>query len=281
MAALSDLRPSPIAGTWYSGDPQRLGQQVDTWLDQAVLPPLAGRVVGVVAPHAGYRYSGRTAGYAFATVRGQTYDLVVVLSPLHDFHPAPLLTTAHQAYLTPLGPVPVAAGAVQALNHRLASQQLGLTPLAHYREHSLEIELPFLQRSLGADFGLLPIMVRSRSAPVCQALGLALADLLRDRSALLVASTDLSHFFPLPLANLLDAEMLRRMAAFSPDDVLSAEEGGAGFACGAGPVAAMLWAARALGANQATVLHHATSAEETGDTHSVVGYGAVAVWQQG
>lgn len=277
MAALSDLRPSPIAGTWYSGDPQRLGQQVDTWLDQAVLPPLAGRVVGVVAPHAGYRYSGRTAGYAFATVRGQTYDLVVVLSPLHDFHPAPLLTTAHQAYLTPLGPVPVAAGAVQALNHRLASQQLGLTPLAHDREHSLEIELPFLQRSLGADFGLLPIMVRSRSAPVCQALGLALADLLRDRSALLVASTDLSHFYSQVVANQLDRAMLARIESFAPESVLAAEHSGLGYACGAAGVSAVLWATRDLGGDTVVVLDYSTSADETGDPTSVVGYGAAAV----
>jgi len=281
MAAHSDLRPSPIAGTWYSGDPQRLGQQVDAYLDQAVLPPLSGRVVGLVAPHAGHRYSGRTAGHAFAAVRGQAFDQVVVLSPLHDFHPAPLLTTAHRAYGTPLGPVPVDISAVEALDAALAAQNLRLTPVVNDREHSLEIELPFLQRALSSDFRLIPIMVRSRATSVCRALGLALAELLCDHSALLVASTDLSHFYPLHTADALDAEMLRRIAAFSPEDVLSAEETGAGFACGAGPVAVMLWAARALGANTVTILHHSTSAEETGDTHSVVGYGAAVALGQG
>ena len=144
-------------------------------------------------------------------------------------------------------------------------------------EHSLEIELPFLQRALASDFKLLPVMVRSFSADVLLELGRALAVVARQQPTLLVASTDLSHFYPEKTAKALDGEMLSHIEDFSPDGVLGAEQRGTGFACGAGAVAAVLWAARFLGADRVKLLHYSTSADETGDRHSVVGYGAAAV----
>lgn len=277
MVAVSDIRPSPIAGTWYSGDAQRLRHQVETYLKEARLPSLQGEVVGVVAPHAGHRYSGRTAGHAFAAVRGQSPEVVAVLSPFHAMHSADLITTAHQAYATPLGVVPVDREAVQALEQELTEHHLALTRVAYDGEHSLEIELPFLQVALQGDFRLLPLMVRSHSPKVLEALGQCLAKVLKDRRALLVASTDLSHFYPERIAHQLDAEMLRRLESFDPAALLEAEMTGKGFACGVGAVAATLWTARALGANRVVILHHSTSADETGDSTAVVGYGAAAV----
>src|SRR5512134_1662046 len=112
MAAVTPLRPSPIAGTWYEGRPEALAREVDGYLDSAQLPKLDGQVIGVVAPHAGHRYSGPVAGYAFAAVRGLTPELVAVISPMHQPHSGLLLTTAHAAYATPLGSIPVDAQAV-------------------------------------------------------------------------------------------------------------------------------------------------------------------------
>lgn len=277
MVAVSDVRPSPIAGTWYSGDAQRLRRQVETYLSEAHIPSLNGDVVAVVAPHAGHRYSGRTAGHAFAAVRGQSPEVVAVLSPFHAMHPAELLTTAHQAYATPLGLIPVDHEDLLILEQDLAEQHLSLTRVAYDSEHSLEIELPFLQVALQGDFRLLPLMVRSHSPQVLQTLGKLLAQVLKDRRALLVASTDLSHFYPEKIARQLDAEMLRRLEAFDPLAMLEAETTGKGFACGVGAVAATLWAARALGADRVSILHHSTSADETGDYSAVVGYGAAAI----
>ena len=274
MDEISDVRPSPIAGTWYSSSPERLSEQVDTYLREARLPDLQGEVIAVVAPHAGYRYSGRTAGHAFATVLGQERPLVAVVSPMHSPHPASLLTTAHQAYTTPLGSVPVHETALGALNDALSREGLRLTPIANDQEHSLEIELPFLQRALAGGFSLLPVMVRSQSPGVARRLGQALANVLRGKSALLVASTDLSHFYPAAVAMQFDSEMLRRMQTFDPDLLFEAERAGEGFACGVGATAAVLWAAKALGADAVEVLHHSNSGDETGDYGSVVGYGA-------
>ena len=278
MPAVSELRPSPIAGTWYPGDPQRLASQVDAYLNEARLPKLDGEVIAVIAPHAGYIYSGPTAGYAFASVRGKAFSRVVLISPLHGYHPAPFITTAHHGYQTPLGPVWVDFEALTVLDEELDANGLpGLDPIMHDKEHSLEIELPFLQRALPGEFGILPIMVRSHDPAQLYNLGQALAKTLARYPALLVASTDLSHFFPLEVANQLDEHMLQQMVELSPQKVLLAEETGTGFACGAGGVAAVLWAAQAMGANGAEVLRHSTSADQTGDESSVVGYGAAVI----
>ena len=278
MATITPVRPSPLAGTWYEGNPTALSRAVDQYLDRAELPELPGQVVAVIAPHAGHVYSGPVAGYAFATVRGKTPNLVAVLSPMHQPFNQPLLTTAHAAYYTPLGQIPVDDEAVAQLDARL-EQALGygLTRVAYDQEHSLEIELPFLQRALAGDFKLLPVMVRSQSPKISRQLGMALAETLRGRNALLVASTDLSHFYTQEEALSFDSEMLRRIESFSPEDVFCADEERKGFACGLGALTAVLWAARELGADTVKVLHHATSGDVTGDYSSVVGYGAAVV----
>ncbi len=281
MNGISEIRPSPIAGAWYSDDPERLRQQVDQYLSEAKLPELPGQVIAVIAPHAGHRYSGRTAGHAFATVMGQDRDLAVVVSPMHAPYPANLLTSAHRAYGTPLGPVRIDQEALAQLDEILTREGMPLTPVVNDKEHSLEIELPFLQRALRSDFQLLPVMVRSQSPLVARRLGHALAQVMQGRNGLMVASTDLSHFYPEEMALKLDEEMLRRMRTFSPDDLFNAERSGMGFACGVAAVAAILWASRELGANLVEILHHSTSGEETGDYGSVVGYGAAAVLKNG
>jgi MEMO1 family protein len=281
MYANLDIRPSPIAGQWYPDDPNRLSASVDQYIQSADLPKLDGEVVAIIAPHAGHIYSGPVAGYAFAAVRGLKPDLVVVVSPMHYPYEQPLLTTAHQAYATPLGVIPVDAAAVQVLDD-LLEQALGygLARVKRDREHSLEIELPFLQRVLENEYQLLPVMVREQSHRATHLLGECLAKAIGGRNALLVASTDLSHFYPLKIANQLDAEMLRSIESFDPDEVINAEEEGRGYACGRGALAAVLWAAKEMGANKVKILKHATSGDITGDTSQVVGYGAAVVLRQ-
>jgi AmmeMemoRadiSam system protein B len=269
-----DLRPSPIAGTWYEGSPKRLAARVDEYLNAAQLPELNGNVIAVIAPHAGHVYSGGVAAYAFAAIRSLTPDLVVVLSPFHNFAPHPLITTKHQAYSTPLGNIEVDQSALAELQARL---DIPITLIANDKEHSLEIELPFLQRALKKEFKLLPIMVRAQESKIAKKLGHALAQTLKDKSALIVASTDLSHFYDQQTAKILDTEMLKRFESFDPESIFEAEQTGQGFACGHAAVASMLWAARELGADKAQILKYAASGDITGDHSSVVGYGAGVV----
>ena len=277
---MSDLRPSPIAGSWYPGDAEELARSVDKQLASAKLGPAPGSVVAVVAPHAGHRYSGSVAAHAFRAVEGATPDLVAVVSPMHNPHPAPVLTTSHEGYWTPLGSIDVDRPALAEFEAALRrSAGLPVEHIARDDEHSLEIELPFLQRALASPFRLLPLMLRDQSPRVAQAVGHALAEVLRNRSALLVGSSDLSHFYPSPTARQLDREMLARLESFDPQALLQAEEEGVGFACGRGALAAVLWAARDLGADRVRVLNYANSGDVTGDDESVVGYGAAAIYR--
>jgi len=269
-----DVRPSPIAGTWYEGHTKTLARSIDEYLNNAQLPELNGEVVGVIAPHAGHRYSGAVAGHAFATLRGLSPKLVAVISPFHNLARHPLITTAHEAYGTPLGNIEVDK---DSLNELKSNLDIPITPVLADKEHSLEIELPFLQRVLTGEFKLLPIMIRAQEIDVAKKLGLALAKVLKDKNVLLVASTDLSHFYDQEKANRLDSEMLKRFESFDPESIFEAEKSGKAFACGHAAVAAVLWAARELGANKVQVLQHATSGDVTGDFSSVVGYGAAVI----
>jgi AmmeMemoRadiSam system protein B len=199
---------------------------------------------------------------------------------MHQLYYQPLLTSTHAAYQTPLGTIPIDHEAVNHLDQQL---QIvlghGLTAIREDREHSLEIELPFLQRALEGDFSLLPVMVRDHSPEVLRALGNAIVKIAKDKNLLLVASTDLSHFYSQDVAKVLDQEMLSRIEAFDPIAVLQAEEQGKAYACGRGAVAAVLWASQALGANRVTILNYATSGDISGDTSQVVGYGAAVITQ--
>ncbi len=273
-----NVRPSPIAGRWYEGNPKALSGSIDRFLDDAQLPELDGEVVGVIAPHAGHIYSGGVAGYAFAALRDKQPDLVAVISPMHHPYYEPLITTLHDAYRTPLGDIQVDKDGLNELDVVLKSELgFGLSPVSHDPEHSLEIELPFLQRALKPDWKLLPVMVRAQESRVSKGLGNALAQVLHDRNFILVASTDLSHFYNQNTALKYDRFMLGQFESFDPDAAFDAERSGKGFACGIGAVTAVMWASRELGANKVKVLHHATSGDVTGDYSSVVGYGAAVI----
>ena len=272
-----DLRPSPIAGTWYPENPKTLAASIDKFLAEVNLPKLSGQVIAVIAPHAGHRYSGAVAAHAFATLHGLAPDLAAVISPFHNYSLHPLLTTKHQAYATPLGELEVDRSALAELQSHLP---LPITPMANDREHSLEIELPFLQRIFKNKFKLLPIMLRAQEDSIAKQLGEALAHTLQHKNAILIASTDLSHFYDQRTASIYDQEMLKRFEAFDPASIFEAEQTGKGFACGHAAVAAVMWAAQALGANKVQVLKHATSGDVTGDYSSVVGYGAAVILKQ-
>lgn len=275
---MADVRPSPIAGRWYEGNAKALSRSVDEFLDNAELPALDGEVMGVIAPHAGHVYSGAVAGYAFAALRSRTPSLVAVISPMHHPYYHPLLTTSHEAYRTPLGDIPVDQDALNELDVVLKSElDFGLSPVPHDPEHSLEIELPFLQRALKPGWTLLPVMVRSQDPQVAQGLGRALAQVLREKNFALVASTDLSHFYNQDTALKYDRAMLKTFESFDPESAYDLERAGKGFACGLGAVTAVMWASRELGANRVKVLRHATSGDVTGDYSSVVGYGAAVI----
>lgn len=255
-----------------------LAESVDRLISQAKTEPSSAPIVAVIVPHAGHRYSGHVAAYGFAPLAGSEPDLVAMVSPFHGPHPGQVLTTAHLAYQTPLGEVPVDGEALRRFELELGTTSgLPLTRIRGDGEHSLEIELPFLQRVLPRPFPILPIMLRDQSRATAEAVGWALAACLTGRRALLVASSDLSHHQPAAVARRLDDALLERIESFDPAGVLRAEDEGTGYACGKGAIAAVLWAAAALGAASVRVVKYSHSGEVTGDDSAVVGYAAAIV----
>jgi AmmeMemoRadiSam system protein B len=276
-----DIRPSSIAGSWYPGDAESLAISIDQFLNAVKPKDIEGQVMGLIVPHAGHRYSGGVAAHAFSQIRGYRPDAVIVIAPLHMHADEPVLTSGHQAYETPLG--------ISMIDHDLLAnfeaelrQEYGLKlgRLRNDREHSLEIELPFIQRCIETSYTLLPIMLRDQSPRAGKAVGKVLGSLLQGRDCIIIGSSDLSHFYPQAVAERLDRTILDRLERFDPEGVIQAEEEGLGYACGRGAIAAVLWATRDLGANRVEVVKQATSGDVTGDLKSVVGYGSAVIYRQ-
>lgn len=268
-ASHPDVLPSPLAGRWYPANSEALAGMVDGFLNEANPAPPTGEIVGLLAPHAGLIYSGPVAAYAFTLLENMAPELVAIVCPSHHPYTHPALTTAHDRYETPLGQVPVDHDAIDAL-----SKLVPLAPVRNDAEHALEIELPFLQRVLQQGFKLLPIMVVDQSSGTTEALGHALARIMKDRNGIMIASSDLSHFYPQQVANQHDSVTLKAIRSFDPLRVLRTGKNRGEGACGKGAIAAVMWAARDLGANRADILHYATSGDTSGNYSQVVGYAA-------
>lgn len=272
------VRNAGVAGSFYPGDREQLSAMVDGFVADAAVKPGAAPVVALVAPHAGYQFSGAVAGHAYALLKGKTYQRVIVIAPSHYVGFGYSSVFNGDAYTTPLGQIAIdrqfatrLAGADPSIRFADAGHELGQQP-----EHSLEVQLPFLQRVLG-NFRLVPIVMGNQSYQASRALGIALAKLLQnDRETLIVASSDLSHYHPYDEATTLDRHLL---AAITQDDFLTVSRNTqirAWEACGAGPVVAAMIAAERLGASAPRLLKYANSGDVTGDKSRVVGYSAVA-----
>jgi len=267
----SQVRPSVIAGTWYPGRPAELRATIEQYLANVEPTELEGELVGLIAPHAGYIYSGQVAAYAYKQLQGRDFDLVALVSPIHRMYMGAYMLTSCAYYETPLGLVPVATDVVEGLG-----EELSLVRVQHDEEHSLEIQLPFLQYMVG-EFRLLPVMLGDQDWGSCQRLASALVPLLTGEKALLVASTDLSHFHPYDRAVQLDRGVLERVEAFDPHGLSEDLRARRCEACGGGPVIAVMLAAREMGAKRAQVLRYTNSGDVTGDRSQVVGYMAAAL----
>ncbi|MBU0490962.1 MAG: AmmeMemoRadiSam system protein B [Chloroflexi bacterium] len=266
------IRKSAIAGSWYPGTPEALARDVDRCLGQVPAQTVLGDLVALVAPHAGYMYSGPVAAYAYRLLEGLTFDVVAVISPSHRAYYRDNAITELGQYWTPLGTVPVDEDLVAEL-----ARHAPVTRVPQDAEHALEIQLPFLQRTLTEGWSLLPIMMGDHGLPACRSLAQGLATVLQGRRALLVASTDLSHFHNEATAHRLDQVVVDQVNAFDPVGLADALAANRCEACGGGPTVAVMLAAQSLGATHAQVLRYATSADVSGDRSSVVGYLAAAI----
>ncbi|MCE5252194.1 AmmeMemoRadiSam system protein B [bacterium] len=278
-----DIRPSALAGTWYEAEPKELQATISHYLENAKVSQGLGRIVGIIVPHAGYRYSGPVAAYAYRQIKGKSYDTIVVIAPNHA-DPRLRFSSVYTrgAYTTPLGQVPVDTETAQAIVDFSSTDDVQASDLGHLSdyggrmEHSVEIQLPFLQTVVGS-FKLVPIVMGNHDSVSATALGKAVASAVKGKNALIVASSDLSHFHDGATAKKLDSVVRGYVESYNPDGLLNALSSGKCEACGGAPIAAVMMACRELGATQATVLFMADSGDVTGDNSSVVGYMSAAL----
>lgn len=273
-----ETREPAIAGTWYPGSPEMLRKQVEGFLEKAPPADFDGTLVALIAPHAGYTFSGQVAAYAYKLLEKHRFDSVVIIGPSHHARFSGVAVYSRGGFRTPLGIVPLDHSLISALERK--DPHIRHLAEAHAREHSIEIQLPFLQVVL-PDFKLVPLVMGEQDFSTCRRLADALYDSIGGRSVLVVASSDLSHFHSSEVARKLDQTVMDRVAALDPQGLSTLLAGGKSEACGGGPmVTAMLLASR-LGADRSRVLKYADSSDVTGiknDPRGVVGYMAAAIW---
>jgi AmmeMemoRadiSam system protein B len=272
MHAPADIRISDIMGTWYPADPVTLRRTIEGFLERVPAQPLGGELRALVAPHAGYQFSGPTAAYSYKQVAGKSYDAVVVVGPSHRAWLGEFAVSAEKAYLTPLGPVPLAQDLIAQLDRRI--------PVARVREaeeHSIELQLPFLQITLGP-FRLIPILMSAGDLDSSVRLGQALAVLSRRHNILLVASTDLNHLSSYDAVRRRDADVISAVEGFNLHAMAGVLLAKGYTVCGRAPLLAVSAAAQALGASRVRVLHSTNSGDVTGrkteGTYTVGYFGA-------
>ncbi|UCD18593.1 MAG: AmmeMemoRadiSam system protein B [Candidatus Zixiibacteriota bacterium] len=268
------MRSPAVAGTFYPGDPAELSKALAGLYSEAKKQPLPGRPIGIIAPHAGYMYSGKTASIAYKHLEGECYDVVVVISPSHTvfFQGASVYNGA--AYQTPIGVVEIDTAIsreIAGIHPSVFLSNKGHTGGSIRGEHALEVQLPFLQQVLGS-FKLVAIVMGEQEESTSRILGEVLASVLAGKNCLIVASTDLSHFYTEKEARRLDGNIQKAVEEYAPDRLQSVLISGKGEACGGGPMVAMLIATRRLGGENAVITDYSTSGATTGDFNEVVGY---------
>ena len=270
-------RPAAVAGTWYPGTAAALARDVDRYL-QGAPEWTGGEIRALIAPHAGLMFSGPIGAHAYKAASAHRFDTLVLAGPSHYVAFDGVSIYPQGAFATPLGDAEIDSTLAEAL---MASPVIRPMPAAHTREHSLEMQLPFVRR-LFPDARIVPLVMGFQSRETITALAAALAQACTSERILIVASTDLSHFFDAKTAGELDARVAAHVAAFDADGFLRTfeqypeHERGRFVACGGGPAIAVMMAARSLGATGGRVLKYGHSGEISGDLNGVVGYLAAA-----
>jgi MEMO1 family protein len=275
------VRSAAVAGTWYPASPARLSAEIDDCLARADAsahhtPSAESKLTALIAPHAGLLFSGPVAAHAYRLLRHQTFEVIVLVGPSHYVPFEGVSVWPDGSFETPLGLLQIDGQVAAAvLDDCAIARNL---PAAHEREHSLEMQLPFLA-TLAADAPIVPLVMGLQTRDTAFALGECLARVLQGRRALLIASSDLSHFHDARTAASLDARVIDAIERFDDEALMTRLEQRPDHACGGGAIVAVMRAAKRGGATTSRLLKYADSGDVSGDKRSVVGYLAAALWQ--
>lgn len=275
---VQEIRKPVIAGSWYPGNPVKLKQEITSFLENAKKADIQGEILALVSPHAGYAYSGAVAGHAYKQVLNERYDAVIVLAPSHReaFHGVSVFNK--DGYETPLGVVPVHKEIANALIEQ--SEEIKFSWQGHREEHSLEIQLPFLQVAI-PDLKIVPIVFWDHSWENCERLAEAIVKVVKDKKVLIVASSDLYHGYEYDECIKTDTKTLELVEELNPKKLYEGFKSENLMACGAGGILVAEMAAMKLGADKAKIIMQTNSGDVTGVKNDyIVGYGAVAVYRK-
>ena len=273
----SETRKPAVAGMFYPGSPSSLAATIDGFLGNAEKLSIDGNLLGLIVPHAGYAYSGQVAASAYKQIEGMHYDTLVLLGVSHQTAIGGASVYKSGKYETPLGTVEVDDELAQELMGR--DKIFGFQPGAHEAEHSLEVQIPFLQQIV-SDFKIVPILMGHWSESVCLAVGDSLSRTIGGKNVLLIASTDMSHYHSYDTACEMDGVAISSIGLMDTAKLMDDLSSDRCELCGAAPVIAALMTAKKLGADGVEILQYANSGDVTGDkSGGVVGYMAAAIYQ--
>jgi MEMO1 family protein len=268
---MSMMRPPVVAGRFYPSNPRELAREVDEY---AGLPAEKVRAIACVVPHAGYMYSGHVAGAVYASI--EIPARCILLGPRHYPRGEPLAILSEGSWQTPLGEARIdsaLAAELARLDPRLREDSV-----AHEREHSLEVQIPFLQR-LVPEFQFVPVVLGTDRFAALEELGRAVAQVVRaeEEHVLIIASTDMNHYESDAITRVKDDRAIARILALDPRGLFDTVRSEGITMCGYAATVAMLVAALELGATESKLIRYATSGDINGDRDHVVGYAGMII----
>ena len=277
-SAVEDIRYPAVAGAFYPADKAELSAMIDGFLTKAPSNKemiANGNIAAIIVPHAGYAYSGQVAAYAYKMLSGLQFDTVILLGPYHEalFHGASVWRSGY--WSTPLGSIPVDSELADAISKK--DNSFKFLPENHFKEHSLEVELPFLQKVL-KDFKIVPITVSDPSLENCKRLAKAIFKSITGKKVLIVTSTDMSHYYPDAKARKMDQLTLELLRKKDSSGLLTESYLGNSELCGIAATVTLLEIIKLMRNVELQVLKYANSGDVTGEKDKVVGYGASVVY---
>jgi len=272
-----EIKKADLAGSWYPADKKELSDMLRGYINQAYPKQIDGHILGIISPHAGYAFSGRTAGFGFKAVKGKGYKTVIILGFSHRKFFDGISVYATGIFRTPLGDTAVDADLAKRLID--PSQHILFYPDLFNDENSIEMIIPFVQVAL-PDAKIVPVAFGRQDYALCEALAKRLAGLIKDRNdVLIIASSDMSHYHAYDEANGIDEFTIKKVSAFKAKELYDELSTGTAELCGATPVTTMLLTMKLLGADNMAILKHENSGDVTGEKGKVVGYMSVVFYK--
>jgi AmmeMemoRadiSam system protein B len=272
---MKHVRKPAVAGYFYPSDPDKIKKQIEALISEARLSGSYNNIFGIISPHAGYMYSGRTAAYGFKLLKDSSFKTVVIISPSHREYFPGVSVYNGDSYETPLGIVDLNLEMADKLTSNSRIIFRGIE--GHREEHAVEVQIPFLQIAL-KDFTIVPVVMGDQGDMFVYELAEKLAETV-DNETLIVSSSDLSHYYSSEAADRLDSVVEKHILEFDYEGLQEDLKSRNCEACGGGTIVSMMKAASLLNKKKASVLNRSDSGDTTGDHREVVGYMSAVVYE--